>query len=282
MDRDLGIERPDRDLDRGSPAPQHDRELGENRVRREVRCGRQIYSVNPDQRQTLFDIGRFRVIAARDLESLGYVGKQGHMQQDLRSLAVQGLVQKKSVWTGKSGEVLEFWTITKPGKRFLKTQYPVPAGQALYTGFVKSAELRHDAAIYAVYHRESALIERAGGRVTRVVLDYELKKKAYSPLAKAKTLQPAEYAKRQAEIAQANGLRIVKDHIVFPDLRIEYIDRSGVAGAVDLEVASESYHGSHAAEKAAAGFKIYASPEVAARLSRALEEREITADILWI
>ena len=65
-----------------------------------------------------------------------------------------------------------------------------------------------------------------------------------------------------------------------PDLRIEYEDRHGVSAQIDLEVASESYHGSHAAEKAAAGFRIYAAPDLAARLSRALEEREITVEIL--
>jgi len=53
-----------------------------------------------------------------------------------------------------------------------------------------------------------------------------------------------------------------------------------VAACLDLEVATENYHGSHAAEKAAAGFRIYASQDTAARLSRALEEREITAVIL--
>ncbi len=36
---------------------------------------------------------------------------------------------------------------------------------------------------------------------------------------------------------------------------------------MDLEVASGSYHGSHAAEKAAAGFRIYATQDTAARLT---------------
>jgi transposase len=280
MDRDAGLERLEREHENHASGPEREgSDERENRVRRSVRSGRQVYSISPDERQSMYDMGRFRVLSNDDLLTIRYQKNNSHMQQDLRSLSTQGLVQRKSVWRGKSGQTDTFWALTKAGKRFLKRQFPLPSGQALYTGFVKPAELRHDAAVYKVYQREAAQIEKDGGRVRRVVLDYELKKKAYSPLAKAKALPPAEYAKRQAEIAEAHGLKVVKGHIVLPDLRIEYLDRNGVAGQVDLEVATESYHGSHAAEKAAAGFKIYAAGETAGRLSRALEEREITAEI---
>jgi hypothetical protein len=263
-------------------SPQFDREAHgdrDSRARRQVRMGRQIYSLNPEERQSLYDMGRFRVLAGPDVLALRYHGRPAQMRQDLRSLIAQGLAQHKSVWTGKNKEVDEFWALTKAGKRFLKRQFPVPAGQALYTGFVKPKELRHDAAVYPVFQREAAQIERDGGSVRRVVLDYELKKKAYSPLAKARALLPEEYAKRQAEIADQYRLKVVNGHLVLPDLRIEYVDAHGLAAYVDLEVATENYHGSHAAEKAAAGFRIYASSETAGRLSRALEEREISAEI---
>jgi len=281
IERDIGLERDDRERQKVVPTHERDRENDrENRVRRDVRSGRQVYSISPDEREAMYDMGRFRVVKSEDLAELRYRGKQSLMDQDTRSLMVQGLVQRKTEWTGKSGEVNTFWTLTKEGKRFLQKQYPLPKGQALYIGFVKPKELSHDAAIYPTFHREATLIEKDGGRISRVVLDYELKKKAYSPLAKAKALGDAEYARRQAEIAREFSLKVVKGHIVLPDLRIEYVDRHGVAAHVDLEVATQNYHGSHAADKAAAGFKIYASSETAARLSRALEEREITADIL--
>jgi hypothetical protein len=277
MDRDIGMDRNEREQERQTG--EREREPT-RRLHERVRDGHRMYSLSPDERQTMYDIGRFRIVNAKDLEDLRYVGNQSQMRLDLRSLVAQGLLQRKTIWTGRDNETSTFFTLTKAGKRLLKGQHAVPSGQAIYMGFVKPAELRHDAAIYRMYHQEAARIEKEGGCIRRVVLDFELKKKAYSPLAKAKALAPAEYAKRQAEIAREHGLKVVNGHITFPDLRIEYEDRYGVAAHADLEVASESYHGSHAAEKAAAGFRIYASPETAARLSRALEEREITAEIL--
>ncbi|MBZ5634911.1 MAG: hypothetical protein LAO55_17455 [Acidobacteriia bacterium] len=274
----------DRDMDREPiQSPQQrdpaDRDGG-RRLHERVREGRHFYRLSPDERTTMYDVGRFRIATAKDLCELRYKGNESQMGADLRSLSAQGLVAEKTVWTGRDRETDTFFTLTKPGKKLLKSLHLGPSDQAIYAGFVKPAELRHDAAIYRMFHLEAAKIEQEGGRIRRVVLDFELKKKAYSPLAKAKALAPAEYVRRQEEIARDHGLRVVNGHITLPDLRIEYEDRHGVAAQIDLEVATDSYHGSHAAGKAAAGFKIYASSETAARLSRALEEREITADIL--
>ena len=279
MDRDIEIGGKERDR---SKEPTLDRSRADDRERRIhdiARDGRRVYSVSPDERQTMVDIGRFRIVDTEDLAGFRYLGKEGQMCQDLKALTAQGLIQTKTVWTGRDREVMTYAALTKAGKRLLIRQQTVPTGQEIYSGFVKPAELRHDAGIYPMFRREASRIEQEGGRIKRVVLDYELKKKAYSPLAKARTLSREEYIKRHAEIAREHGLKIVNGHITLPDLRIEYEDSRGVSGQIDLEVASESYHGSHAAEKAAAGFKIYASPDTAERLSRALEEREITAEI---
>jgi hypothetical protein len=218
----------------------------------------------------------------KDLKDLRYAGDAARMRQDVRSLTTQGLIRLKQVWTGRHREKESFVALTQAGKRLARRNPDLPKGQVLYAGFCKPAELRHDAAIYRMYEHEARRIAQEGGRVKRVVLDYELKRKAYSPLAKARTLSDGEYARRQAEIAREHGLKVVNGHIALPDLRIEYQTASGTSAQIDLEVASESYHGSHAAEKAAAGFRIYAAADTAARLSRALDEREITADILYL
>ena len=273
MERDIADPReqnPSRDLSKDE----------ERRVHHPVRAGRARYSLSQDERQTMTDIGRFRIVTTQDLTDIRYRENQSHGRSDLKSLVAQGLIQSKAVWSGRDRQTDTFLTLTKPGKTLLQLNQDMPKGQVIYAGFVKPAELRHDAAIYRMYHKEAARIEKDGGRITRVVLDYELKKKAYSPLAKASLLSREEYTKRQAEIAQENGLKVINGHITLPDLRIEYTDRAGIAAQVDLEMASKSYHGSHASEKAAAGFTIYAEADDAAYLSRVLEEREITAEIL--
>ncbi len=231
------------------------------RQRATTRSGRKIYVVSPEERQTLQEIGRFRVLRLEDLALYRYSGRSSACMQDVRNLSRQGLLQKKTVWTGRDREEVTFVALTKAGKNLLKRQPDGIPEQALYAGFVKPAELHHDAAIYPMFQKEAARIAAEGGHVGRIVLDYELKKKAYSPLAKAKALPPDQYAKRQAEIARENNLKVVNGHIALPDLRIEYITRSGIAASVDLELATESYHGSHASEKAAAGFTIYAAPD---------------------
>lgn len=258
-------------------APSHD--LAGSRSR--IRTGREpgASRFNAEERATLRDLGCFRVIAANDLVRHRYQGRENAMQQDLRSLKAQGLVDSKTLWSGRSRVRETFYSLTPDGKRCVRPETGLPPEQVVYSGFVKPAELRHDAAIYRVYHREAARIEQDGGRIRRIVLDFELKKRAYSPLAKAKSLPEAQYVQRQAEIARSIGLKVVNGHIALPDLRIEYDLPLGGSSHVDLEVASKDYHGSHTAEKAAAGFRIYADAATADRLSRALEERDIMTEI---
>ena len=135
-----------------------------------------------------------------------------------------------------------------------------------------------DAAIYRMFQKESAFIENAGGKVRRIVLDYELKRRIYSPLAKARRVSLPEYLRRQQEVAKEVGLKVVSGKIPLPDLRIEYETAEGDMARVDLELATHHYHGSHLETKAEAGFKMYAAGDTG-RLTAALEEREITAAI---
>ena len=131
-----------------------------------------------------------------------------------------------------------------------------------------------------MYQAEKRKIERSGGSVRRIILDYELKQKVYSVLAKAKALPALEYAKRQAEVARQNGLTVINGKIPLPDLRIEYETPSGEPAHVDLELTTGHYHGPALQAKAEAGFKMYAADGSGPRLSRVLEERDIIVSIL--
>lgn len=84
------------------------------------------------------------------------------------------------------------------------------------------------------------------------------------------------------EIAARHGLQVVGNKIPVPDLRIEYETREGDMGRVDLELATENYRPRQIAEKARAGFSLYASPSDADRVRRVLDQHELTAEILTL
>ncbi len=56
--------------------------------------------------------------------------------------------------------------------------------QATYHGLVKPKEARHDADLYRLYQKVATEIEHSGGKVRRVVLDFELKKDLYQSLSR--------------------------------------------------------------------------------------------------
>jgi len=281
MTRD--IDRDDERQPEKEQTPEHpvrEAHTKEDRIRTPVQERDRTFQISRDERETMRDLGRFRIVALKDLAAHRYQGNTQWMTEDLKNLRQQGLIRCRTLWLARGGEKEKFVTLTKQGERLMKGDAGAPR-QEIFSGFVKRAEVAHDAAIYPAYQAEAARIEKEGGRIGRVVLDYELKRLIYKPLAK---IQPQvskdEYRKRQAEVAAANGLKVVGGRVRLPDLRIEYETRDGERTSIDLEIATASYHGSHAAIKAAAGFRIYGSQETASRLSRSLEERDIVADIL--
>ena len=159
------------------------------------------------------------------------------------------MLQRRSISVGKNRDTLIVVALTKQGARLVRQDDQLPFDQAIYAGFVKPAEVPHDAAIYAMYQAEAAEIEARGGKVRRVVLDYELKKNVYSKLAKERESGALEYARRQQEIAKENHLPVVDGKIALPDLRIEYETPEGDLDHVDLELATEHYHRGHMARE---------------------------------
>jgi hypothetical protein len=246
------------------------------------------YRISSAEREMMTEIGKFRTIAVADLARHRYPNEAGKLRQDLLDLKAQKLIGQRRVMAGKGQEKLLVLVLTREGKHLVQQQYRAPRGQSFYAGLVKPREVAHDAAIYRMYHVEAAEIDRRGGSVKRIVLDYELKKNVYQPLAKARNLPPLEYAKRQAEVAAGNGLKIIDGKIMLPDLRIEYETAQGGLAKVDLELATEHYRGAQAAGKLKAGFKVYADRASASRLNALLtygrssvyDGPELTARIL--
>lgn len=252
MSRNLYEHEPERDDRQPESCPTGRDIATEDRARQPV----ERYRISPAERQTLQDIGKFRAVRADDLQRFRYHGDGQAMRQDLESFRRRGLAKSHPVPDGKKR--FSVVVLTNRGRRLLERDPNADTKQAIYAGLVKERELPHDAAIYRMYQAEAASVRASGGTVRRVILDYELKRRIYAPLAKERPqLKPDEYTKRQAEVAAENGLEVVNGRIPLPDLRIEFETRDGEMAKVDLELATEHYKASQIAEKAGAGFVVY-------------------------
>lgn len=241
---------------------------------------RDVTGLSPAHRAVLWDVGRFRTVAVADLERARYEGHSRLLQRDLSELIKGGLLERRTVPVNSRGKSLTVVALTRRGNALTRSaRGAADTWQAIYSGFVKPREIAHDAALYRMFQAEAARIERDGGTVRSVVLDYELKKRAYSAHAKARDLPPAEFAERQRSVAQDNDLPLVDGHLVLPDLRIEYQCRDGQDRHIDLELATRNYRSQHLRAKAAAGFRMYADASSGA-LASALDEHNLIAELL--
>jgi hypothetical protein len=249
------------------------------RERTEIRERDRSYSLRPSEIHTLTEVGKFRVVAVEDLAKHAYAGDRSRLDGDLRNLIHQRLVARRdtSVLKKESRQVL---TLTKEGKRLIRRHGFVLDDQAIYSGFVKPKEADHDASLYRLYHKAADEIERKGGMVLRVQLDYELKEKLYRKLGRAQAQGEGQARPSKEALAHQLQLPVVHGKACFPDLRVEYATQEMEMARVDLELATSHYHAGHLAEKARAGFQIYARSEDAAGLRRVRDDREIMTAIL--
>jgi hypothetical protein len=268
--------------DRGSEI-QHPAPRGKDRMPEAVDSPRayyfrdRTYFLRDSELTTLVEIGTFRVVDAEDFAQFSYAGDADRMNREIRRLAQQGLAAQKPLNDERSG-TKRLLVLTKKGKSLVLKSGRLPEGQAIYHGLVKPREAKHDAALYRLYQREAERIAEAGGRPLRVVLDYELKRNLHRDLAQ---LGEAGRTREVRErFAEKHGLVVVAGKVQIPDLRLEY--ETGELGRrhVDLELATRNYRPRALAQKAKAGFSLYAPREDASKLRRVLDEAELTARIL--
>jgi hypothetical protein len=267
----------------GKQSNSRDRAHGERnkeaRPRQKHRDRDRTYKLRESEIRTLAEIGTFRAVRTKDLVEFRYRGDERQADQDIRNLKAQGLIKQKTL-PGTEKEPL--LTLSREAREFLDRNRPqdVPRDQALYHGFVKPREARHDAEVYRLYQKIANDIESEGGTKLRIVLDFELKKNVYRGVAKLKDLPLEQQAEERERIAQEHGLKVVDGKIPLPDLRIEYETRDHEQARVDLELATQDYRERGLAEKSKAGFSIYAPGNEADRLRAALKDPELTREIL--
>jgi hypothetical protein len=241
--------------------------------------GDRTYFLRDSELQTLAEVGTFSVIAAPDLAHAGYRGDAERMEREIRRLKQQSLLSEKRLPAGHS-KTTRLFALTKRGLPLVKKSGRVPEEQAIYYGFKKLREAKHDADLYRLFQAQVEKIETAGGRATRVVLDYELKRNLNRDLAfldeKGRSLEALK------QLAERHGLAVVDGKIPVPDLRVEYDTSEMERQHVDLELATRNYRPRALSEKAKAGFSLYARREDASRLRRVLAASKITAAILCL
>jgi hypothetical protein len=223
-----------------------------------VRFREQAYELRASDVRTLAAVGAFRVVRA---EALPPDTARDPWHGDLAHLRSAKLIAVHSHVI--EGERVALVTLSHRGKALL--QHHQTSGedgpkQQYYSGLVKPRELAHDAQLYDVYREYVRDIEAAGGRVQRVVLDYELKRQYQQYLQannKGNRSSDGRPGRTPAEIrswAERHDLAVVDGHVKFPDVRIEYLDAQGHPAIRDVELSTGHYTGRQRAAKAAAGF----------------------------
>lgn len=245
-------------------------------------------SLREEERKALGEIGRFRVIATRDLAEAIYGGRRSLMERDLTFLRQKGLVQVDAVNARRDGrggrvERIEVVTLTRAGRDAARQTSGLPEDQKLYSGLVKPREVEHDAQIYRACKKEAERIEQKGGTNLRVCLDFELKSQVQKAIYSQRKADPErEMAEVKQQVARDCDLPYVNDGIQIPDARIEYdLPQGGGSEHQDVEVLTAAYHPGHLRAKAQAGFHVYASASDRATLTAKIErEHSLMQDIL--
>ena len=231
-------------------------------------------TITQRNRDAIVDVGLYRAVSYRDLSDTHFDAHPYVTRRAVNRMVRAGLIEQHEA-TGSHGQTFKVLTATPRGQDAAQ-RAAVEAGhvpeQQMWSGIVKPAELSHDTAVYRAALDERARIEAQGGRVVRVRLDAELKAIVASATEKAR----AEGGDRAAdaarfEAAQALGLPVEDDRVLYPDAQLDIEDRDGMSGRVNVEVASDHYHAAAIAAKAGAGFAMHGSSRSATRkIARAL------------
>src|ERR1700723_67260 len=197
------------------------------------------YSLRDSEIHTLSEVGKFRVVAANDLAEFAYNDERSRMENDVESLARQGLVKATSI-ADADHNPMQVGTLTREGNKFLSRGKVVRPDQATYYGLKKPKEAMHYTELYRLYYKVADEIEGRGGRMVGVKPDYELKRELYARLARLSDDKGHAPEEVKEEVAARYHLQVVSGEIPIPDLRVEYLcENDGEIQRRDLELATD-------------------------------------------
>ena len=249
--------------------------------RREIDPRRERVNLNERTVGALADVACYRVVARRDVVDDHFGGHPFAANRGIEFLVHREMIQVHQA-AGPKGTPFQVLTATPPGEAAARDELArrgFDPGQRTWGGAVKTAELRHDAAIYRAGRDEARRLEERGARVTRIRIDAELK----SAIARATEQARSKGGRGAAERArsqEARALHLPVDGtgaVLYPDVQLEYIEPDGVTrGYVNVEVVTEQYRAGEIAAKAEAGFRMHGTSERAtALIARALARSAI-------
>lgn len=214
------------------------------------------YSLNGSETRALATVGAFRAVSIGDLSDDRQSRDARH--GDWRNLSAQGLLTHETL-TDRHG-MHHVAALTRQGKELLdahRTARPDGRQQTFYAGVVKPRELAHDSRLYAAFKQEAERIESEGGRVTRIVLDYELKSNYQKFLNREQKPHDIDIGRDRRAFADEHRLTVVGGHLELPDVRIEYETEDGRLEYRDVELVTEHYSRGQLGGKSKAGFACY-------------------------
>jgi hypothetical protein len=244
-------------------------------------------TLRPEERRTMLDLGRFRVVRTGDIADTIYDGKRRKFEEDLKYLREKGLVSTRYINLRRDGkrriiERVEVATLTQDGRAWLRKSGEVPGGQTVYAGFVKPREIEHDSLIYRAYRKASERIEGEGGTNLRVKLDFEIKADVQKAMYAERKADPQrDISEIKQEVAERSELPFINGGIQIPDARIEFDrkaendrdhDQGSRTGHEDIEVLTAAYRRGQLRAKAQAGFRACAASADRASISAKIED----------
>ena len=230
-----------------------------------VRERKRSYELNGRETAALATIAAFRVVQVSDVRGMLDDGRGGRLaEKSLEHLQASGLLERIPLERRDEDVVV----LTNRGRDLLEANRREHAGeprQVFYAGLKKPRELTHDAHVYRACRDAEAQIRNQGGRVRRVVLDYELKREYQQFLQERNrgradsTGRPDRTPEEIAAWAKDHDLPYHDNRVRFPDARIEFENRDRQGEHRDIEVVTPHYRGAHAAAVASSGFQSYSS-----------------------
>ncbi len=228
-----------------------------------VRERERVYEIDGAESRMLGTIGAFRVVSESDLHDLR--DESSNPRRSVRHLEDEGLIRRSPLSSDDRAVVLtERGRDLLEANRYERPERSYEPRQTFYAGLRKPRELTHDTKVYRAYQRAEERLRGQGGRVRRVVLDYELKRDYQRFLhernrgKKDCDGRPDREPEEIARWAREHELPYDDGHVHFPDVRIEYEDRDGWRRHEDIEVVTPHYRGAHAGAAAKSGFRCYA------------------------